>query len=225
MTVSHIDFPIYIIIIILSIFFGMIYIFKSLKKSIRIDNNIFLYFLLTMLLILFFGKVFTMITSKSTDFLTIGLSSYGGAIGLIVSSLFFEKIMKLDGFLIKYSIISLPLIYGLSKIACFIVGCCYGLPYNSFFSVTYTNGLNIPLFPVQFVETIVFIIIFIICNKYKNCKNIIWITIFTSSLFKFLLDFLRYEHINKIITINQIISIFLMVVVIISLSYSRFKNN
>lgn len=217
MNIPKINFPIYMIIILLSIFIGMIYVFNSLKKISKVDN-LYLYFILNMMLTLFMGIMVSIILSGSFDFSSIGLSSYGGVVGVILSSLIFEKIIPYDGNLIKLSIISLPLIYGLSKIACFISGCCYGIPYDGLLFVRY-NELNV--FPVQFLETIVFIIIFIICNRFKNNKNIIWYTIFTSAFFKFLLDFLRYDHISKLITVNQIISIILMILSIIVLIFKK----
>lgn len=217
MNIPKINFPIYMIIILLSIFIGMIYVFNSLKKISKVDN-LYLYFILNMMLTLFMGIMVSIILSGSFDFSSIGLSSYGGVVGVILSSLIFEKIIPYDGNLIKLSIISLPLIYGLSKIACFISGCCYGIPYDGLLFVRY-NELNV--FPVQFLETIVFIIIFIICNRFKKNKNIIWYTIFTSAFFKFLLDFLRYDHISKLITVNQIISIILMILSIIVLIFKK----
>lgn len=217
MNIPKINFSIYMIIILLSIFIGMIYVFNSLKKIFKVDN-LYLYFILNMMLTLFMGIMVSIILSGSFDFSSIGLSSYGGVVGVILSSLIFEKIIPYDGNLIKFSIISLPLIYGLSKIACFISGCCYGIPYDGLLFVRY-NKLNV--FPVQFLETIVFIIIFIICNRFKNNKNIIWYTIFTSAFFKFLLDFLRYDHISKLITVNQIISIILMILSIIVLIFKK----
>lgn len=217
MNIPKINFPIYMIIILLSIFIGMIYVFNSLKKISKVDN-LYLYFILDMMLTLFMGIMVSIILSGSFDFSSIGLSSYGGVAGVILSSLIFEKIMPYDGNLIKFSIISLPLIYGLSKIACFISGCCYGIPYDGLLFVRY-NKLNV--FPVQFLETVVFIIIFIICNRFKDNKNIIWYTIFTSAFFKFLLDYLRYDHINKLITVNQVISIVLMILSVIVIIYKK----
>ena len=141
--------------------------------------------------------------------------------GMVLSSIIFEKTLFLKGYLLKYQVISLPLIYGISKIACFLSGCCYGIPAN-IISVTYIDTLNIPLFPIQLLEAIIFIIIFVICNKLKNEKNIIPITILISAFFKFSLDFLRYNHLEKLITINQIISI---IIVLISLFYLKLKRS
>ncbi|MBQ8131649.1 MAG: prolipoprotein diacylglyceryl transferase [Bacilli bacterium] len=216
MIFSRINFPIYGIIIILSVLIGMLYVYFSLKKENYTDKNIRLYFFLYITFSFVLGKLFTQITNPNTkNFFEAGLSAYGGLVGVLLAAYTFEKILPTDNKIIKYSIISLPLIYGLTKIACFIVGCCYGIPYNGIFSVTYTDGLNKPLFPIQIVETIVFLVIFYICNKQRNNKNIIYITIVLVSIFKFLLDFLRYDHVTKIITVNQIFSIMLLIGTII----------
>ena len=226
MVINKMNFPIYGIIIIISILFGMLYIFFSLKKDKYKNNNVFLYFFMYIIFSIVFGKMFTMITSSNIEnILTAGLSSYGGFVGCIVASIIFERILPTNNKIIKYTIISLPLVYSLSKIACFISGCCYGIPYRGIFNVTYTSGLNIKLFPVQIVETIAFFIIFLICNKYKYKKNIIYITIIICSISKFLLDFFRYEHIYKIITVNQIFSIIILLFTVFVLIYkSVFKK-
>ena len=206
----------YGIFIILSIVLGIIYISYSMKRDKYIyKKNLYFYYLLVILTIFIFGKMFTILTDPDSSFLSIGLSSYGGALGIIISSLIYERIIPMNNKLIKNSIISLPLIYAIGKIGCFIAGCCYGIPYNGFLSVTYTEGLNIPLFPIQITETIFFLIIFIILNKYRNNKNIIYLTIISCALTKFLLDFLRYDHVTRIITTNQIFSIILIVITII----------
>ncbi len=215
----------YGISLVLSILFGALYIFLNIRKDgyKDIENNI-LFFILYFALIIFLGKIFTIITSsKELTLSNAGFSSYGGAIGAILASIIFEKIISHDKKLIKYTIISLPLTYSIGKIGCFLGGCCYGIPYNGLLSVTYTNGLNIPLFPIQLLESIVFLIIFIILNKLKNNKNIIYITIIISALAKFLLDFLRYDHLTKTITVNQIFSIILIFIILIILLFQNKK--
>lgn len=216
MIFNNFIFPVYGIIILLSIVIGMMYIYFFLKKANICTKNIFLCFILLISFSITCGKLFTMFTNSNIDsLLEAGLSSYGGLVGLILSSYIFEKLENMNGSLIKASILSLPLIYGIGKIACFLVGCCYGIPHEGLFSVTYTEGLNIPLFPIQLVETIVFITIFIICNKLKDNKNIIYIVLFLCIIFKFLLDFLRYDHVTKILTVNQVFSIILLVVILL----------
>jgi len=222
MIIDKVDFPIYALIIISSLIIGMMYVYFSLYKK----DLVYLYCLLAIFLALIFGKALNVIISLGkVNIINAGISSYGGLIGVILAAVIFERIISFNGMLIKYSIISLPLIYGLSKISCFISGCCYGIPYNGLFNVTYPFGLNIPLFPIQIVETVVFILIFVICNKYKEKEQIIWIAIIISSFCKFVLDFLRYEHIKVLITTNQIISIILIIISFIVLVLNKVKIN
>lgn len=216
MIITKQTFPFYGILIFISGFVGLLYVYKMLKKDDIKNKNIYLYILLYGSFSIFFGKLFTIITTGfKYNMLNAGLSSYGGLIGVLLATIIFELIVPTNKKLIKYVIISLPLTYAIGKIGCFIAGCCYGIPYNGIFNVIYKDVLGISLFPIQLLETLVFIIIFIICNKLRNNKNIIYITVFISIISKFLLDFLRYEHINKILSINQIFSIILIVVIVL----------
>lgn len=226
MIINKFSFPFYGVIILISIIISLIYIYSNLKKD-KVDNkNIFLYIIMYISFAIVFGKLYTVITDIAhPNIFKAGLSSYGGLVGVVIASIIFEKILPLNNKIIKYTVISLPLTYGISKIGCFIAGCCYGIPYNGLLSVTYTNGLNIELFPIQLLETIVFLIIFFIVNKLKNKTNIIYITLLLVSIFKFLLDFLRYDHIKKLITVNQIFSLILLIGVIIILIYKKLKNH
>ena len=153
-----------------------------------------------------------MITSLGkVDILRAGLSSLGGVIGTIFAAYIFEKIEDHQNEIIKYTILSLPLVYSIPKIGCFLVGCCYGIPYDGFFSVTYPLGLNQPVFPIQFVEVIMFFLLWMGINHFKNKKHITWITIEICTFTKFLLDFLRYDHVEKVITTTQILCIIIFI--------------
>ena len=226
MIISKQTFPFYGIIILISVIISLLYIFNMLKKENIKDKNIYLYILLYGISAIVFGKIYTIVTTGfKYNILNAGLSSYGGVVGVILASIIFEFIVPTNKKLIKYTVISLPLTYAVGKIACFIAGCCHGIPYNGIFNVIYKDDLNIGVFPIQILETIIFIIIFIICNKLRNNKNIVYITIFISIVLKFLLDFLRYDHINQILTINQIFSIILLIILaIVYVFRSKFKK-
>ena len=212
---TQINFPIYGTIIILSVIIGMIYIYYAMRKDNFNDKRIIYYFIMFIVFSVIFGKFFTVVTNpEKNNFLTAGLSAYGGLVGVILAAVIFDKIIPTNKKIIKYSIISLPLIYGLTKIACSIIGCCHGIPYDGIFAVTYENKLNIPVFPIQIVETITFLIIFFICHKLRNNKYIIYIVIGLGCIFKFLLDFLRYDHVASNITVNQIFSLVLLLITI-----------
>jgi len=215
MRIPTFKFNYYGLMISISVIAGFLYIYYSLKKDGYQKKNIKLYFLMYLSFIISFGLSFNNIEGNKNIMSNIGLSSYGCLIGAVLSAIIFEKIVPCDKKLIKYNILSLPLTYGIAKIGCFLAGCCYGIPYSGPLSVTYSNGLNIPLFPVQIVESIVFILIFLIINKYKNNKYIVMYCAFSGLIGKFLLDFLRYDHVTKQFTTNQYVSIILIIGVII----------
>ena len=224
MIIPKLKISLYAPIIIVSIIVGMIYIYKNLKNEGVKKNNILLFFIMYISFALIFGKLYSMITSNNTNILTSGLSSYGGLIGVVLASIIFELMLPLNGVINKYSIISLPLVYGLSKIACFVSGCCGGIPYDGLFKVKYPHMLNIWQFPIQIVETIVCLIIFFICSRLKNNKSINYIVLILVSIIKFSLDFLRYDHIKIAITSNQIFSIILLAVTIVVYLFNRLKK-
>ncbi len=213
MIIHDIPFPFYKTIMSCSIIIGILYVFLSLKNENISKKNILLFFIFFFIITYMSAKTYTFVVSGfKKKFLECGLSSYGGLIGVIISPLIYEKIYPSDKKIIKYSILSLPLIYSFGKIGCFFVGCCYGIPYNGPFSVTYPHGLNIPLFPIQLLESFVFFILFLFCNTNKNKKNISYITLLLISILKFSLDFLRYSHIKELISSNQIFSVFLFII-------------
>lgn len=224
MIISKINFPFYGIIIVLSVFIGMVYIYYNLKKEECMNRQILLYFIMYIAFALVFGKIYTVLVYGESNILTAGLSAYGGLVGVVISSVIFEKILFTDGKIIKYTILSLPLVYGFTKIGCFIAGCCGGIPYEGILKVKYVNALNIWQFPIQMIETIVFLLIFIICHYFNKNKNINYIVLFLVLVFKFILDFFRYDHVNFLITRNQVFSIILLIIMIfIYVIYKRKK--
>ncbi len=218
MIINKINFPIYGTLIMLSIIAGIIYNVINLKKE-KLNKEYILYYALLFVTCCLLG---TIVINKLVDN-NWGLSSYYGLISVIGCALIFNKIVPKDNIYLKYAIISLPLIYSIGKIGCFFAGCCYGIEYDHILSVTYTFGLNTPLFPIQALEAIIFFILFLILNHFKNKKNINEITIIVCATFKLLLDFLRYEHMSKLITKNQIISLILIVIATIMITKKNLK--
>lgn len=161
------------------------------------------------------GILYTYIFSKG-----FGFSSLGGVIGGLIMLYLYSLLVKKD---YKYMLIlfmpSIPLMYAIGKIGCFVAGCCYGIPYDGIGHIVYHSSevalLNTNLFPIQIVETIIFLIIFIyiISRYYKNKFSIklIMIEIIVCGIAKFLLDFLRYEYTVKVVTSNQIMCLLLVI--------------
>ena len=228
MTIHKFPFNIYMTCIFSSILVAIIYTFHHLKRDEVEKRLIWLSIVMIVPYILVGGLLMTYITSPTKDlsFISLGFSSYGGAIGLIVAVLVYEKMTQVKE--IKYPyIISIPLIYSISKLGCFFAGCCYGIPYSGPLYVYYPHIIKEKLFPIQLLETIVFFIIFLLLNgtynKHKN-KYIIEITLITGATAKFLLDFLRYSHINRFLSLNQYISIILVIIAIVLIFIKRNKK-
>lgn len=199
---------IYPICILASFIVSFLIIAQQNKKE--YSKETLLYYLLTVFIFSMFGG---MVLSLGENMIKehrfqIGLSSYGGAVGLLTGIWFYKKVINKN--IKKLSVdtvLALPLIYGLSKLACGMNGCCCGFEFKGPLSVIY--GENGPYFPVQFVETAVFIFIYILIiylNKNKKInKYIIYITMITAGTAKGLLDFLRSGYSG--ISLNQVISI------------------
>lgn len=166
-------------------------------------------------------------------FKNVGLSSYGAVIGILILLIIFSILFKKSFKNIIYSFLpSVPLMYGIGKIGCFISGCCYGIEYNGPFKVIYNYSQSAPkgisLFPIQLVEAIVFIIIFFISNKMvKNNKSnnkTIGFVLIMCGLAKFLLDYLRMSHVGVILSLNQIVSLLFIIIGIVLLIIKDHKK-
>ncbi len=210
---KRLSFFLYAIFILLSIIIGMIYIYKNIKKETN-NKQIIYFFLMYLSFAIICGKMYTVLAYGKDNILTAGLSSYGGLFGVVLAAIVFEKIVPTSNSIIKYTILSLPLVYGISKIGCSIVGCCGGIPYTGILKIKYIYGLNIWQFPIQIIESVISLIIFFICEKNKDNKNINYIVLILVSITKFILDFFRYDHINILITKNQIFSMIIFLVTI-----------
>lgn len=228
--------PLYGILVVSGILSGLYIIYRNIKTlNYKKEENygLILYILLGTL---FGAKYFTLLTNfnkykNNIDFNKIGLSSYGAAIGIIILLIIFAKQYKKNfKELINNILPAVPLMYGISKIGCFLAGCCYGIKYNGPLSITYKYSLsapkNISLLPIQIIETITFILIYLYTSKKKKeNKNIIGITLLLCGLSKFLLDYLRMNHIDKILTVNQIVSIPFIIIGLILYFKEKSEHN
>lgn len=161
------------------------------------------------------------------------IAAYGSAIGVFVTLYLYSKLYKIDYKKVLYPFfVSIPLFYSVGKLACFAQGCCYGILYDGPFNYVYRHSEsapnNVPLFPIQLVETISFFLIFLYTiwrtKKEKNKGFIIGEVLICCCTVKFFLDFLRASHVGQIISINQIISIILILIGIIITIKHKKKN-
>lgn len=191
---------------------GFAVVYKLLKWQGVPKNYIGYSMLLNVVLILYGAKLYSVIISGfQVNILAAGFSGLGGAIGLLSGIFIFGKIYP-EGrtALCEAYITVLPLLYGISKFGCYLVGCCHGIPYRGAGAVCYNNDYmqGGPYFPVQLLESVGFLIIFLTglyLYLYTQRICLVPVIMILCAITKFLLDYLREEHIGKSISANQLV--------------------
>ncbi len=231
MVINFAGIPVYSIFLILSLLINCVVIFNFAKIQ-KIDKNIVLCSLTTEMIGIITGaKILNMIQIKENNsFYYAGFSSYGGVIGGIIVLVIFSKIYNVSlKKLLNIYIPLLPFMYSISKLGCFFAGCCYGIEYNGLGNVVYSSAieapLNIKLLPIQLIESIanlaIFIYIICIYSKNKNSVKIISDVFVLCGVSKFVLEFFRSSWNNKISS-TQVISLgFIIIGIIIKLKWRK----
>lgn len=194
---------------LLSFILSFVFIFMLLLKS-GIPNNIIGYsFLINIFLILYCAKMYGVIVSGFEESIfTSGFASLGGAIGL-VAGVWIMTLIYPEGrdSIWRVYITVLPLFYGISKIGCALAGCCHGIPYEGIGAISYNNdhiktGM---VFPVQACESALFIMIFVVSMimYWRKQKDFFYLVLVLCATVKGSMDFLRAEHVGKIVSTNQ----------------------
>jgi len=152
-----------------------------------------------------------------------GFVFYGGLIGGVLGIYIYSKSFKISfNDLSNIFIAVIPIFHSIGRIGCLLAGCCYGREYNGFGSITFYNTnlapTGVPLFPIQIVESICNLIIFIIVlltyKKFKGTYKTIALYSVLYSVVRFSLEFFRGDAVRGIIVLStsQWISIALFIV-------------
>lgn len=231
MLINFENIPIYGTFILLSLLINCILIF-FLGKIQNIKKNIILCSLTyEMIGIITGAKLLNMIQIEgNTSFYYAGFSAYGGVIGGILALIIFSNLYHISfKKMLSIYVPVLPLLYSISKIGCLFAGCCYGIEYTGLGSIVYEYSkeapLNIKLFPVQFVESIVNLIIFIsimiIYKKNKDDIKLIGYIFLLCGLSKFVLEYLRYSFQGCISSTQCISLMFVFIGIFIILKWRK----
>lgn len=206
----------YSIMILLSLVLGMGFAaFRCYRK--KVPGRFILYLvMLVVVMVLYCALMVTIVLSRGKG---IGLNASGGAMGLILGVFIMALITPAYKKIYADSLtMVLPLMYGLGKIGCSSSGCCAGLPYHGIFKVIGKEGTEV--FPIQALEAIVFLALFLltviidIMGKYDfRVMAIVY------ALTKIALDFLRDTHVDRIITLNQIMCIGIVIAFLIGYGF------
>ena len=135
-----------------------------------------------------------------------GFDGIGAIVGLVFGLGFSLWLFpRQNNQLVEAWSISTPLMYGLSKIACFVVGCCRGISYDGLMAVYYGDS-DSGFCPIQLIETIIFVSLFvglIFASKKLKTWQLMRLSVWASLILKFLLDFLRDTHVKSLLSMNQ----------------------
>lgn len=158
-----------------------------------------------------------------------GFVFYGGLYGCLLTMLIFCRVKKMEFSLLCGPLIPvIPLFHAFGRIGCFLEGCCYGRPTDSFLGVVFHHSEiapnDIALLPVQLFESgfefILFILIHILARKYNNGRLELGVYLTAYALWRFIIEFFRYDAYRGFIgplSVSQVISVITLAVGLIML--------
>lgn len=131
-----------------------------------------------------------------------GLVFYGGLIGVLITTIYYIKINKLDYFTMADILIpALPVGHFFGRIGCFFNGCCYGAHTDCFTGVVFPNLKNdlMPRHPTQLYEAIAclffFFVLLIIEKKNAKWKGALFASyIYLYSFWRLMIEFVRDDN-------------------------------
>lgn len=213
----------YAICLFASVVIGLIYVAVRLKHSGMKTEYIMYILFLNFISILVLGNLISAVMSFKMP-LKAGFTSLGGATGVLVGALLCSFIFKASSKVIREACVTaLPLIYSIAKLGCLFGGCCGGIAFAGPFAVRYVRNQEIVhdyALPVPFVETVVFLALFLAFEKMKNEISVCHM-ILICSMAKFMLDFLRDVHKDTMISKNQFGCLAIMALTIICCRWNR----
>ena len=164
-----------------------------------------------------------------------GFVFYGGLIGGIFGLFIYSKQFKISFKSLCLILVPvIPLVHSIGRIGCLCAGCCYGMEYHGFGAITFHNSLlapnDIPLFPMQIVESICLLIIFVILlltyKRLLGTYKTIGLYCILYGIVRFVLEFFRGDLIRGIffgLSTSQWISIAIIIIGIVILAVKRKK--
>lgn len=175
-----------------------------------------------------------------------GLSMMGGVILALVSAYLFFVIKRLKPWGICDAMMPMfALGIAITRIGCFLNGCCYGLPTHSYLAVIFPPNSaagfhfpDTPLIPVQLYSSLAGIAILLIVLGSERFKKFdghsLWLTIALYAIWRFVIDLFRYYEDSMIFatigsqrfSLNQALSLLLFLGSIIAylVMYSRYRS-
>jgi phosphatidylglycerol:prolipoprotein diacylglycerol transferase len=137
-----------------------------------------------------------------------GLSVLGSIIAVLLTVPFYLRSIKVPILpLLDLVAIYTPLLHSISRIGCFMAGCCYGMPTNKIWGIIYTHPdvcvpielKNIAIHPTQIYSSLMLMVVFLLMyyvfrNRFTKPGQLISIFLMLSSTERFMIDFWRADQ-------------------------------
>jgi phosphatidylglycerol:prolipoprotein diacylglycerol transferase len=147
-----------------------------------------------------------------------GLMFFGGLILALVVGLLYARHEKMPILKLLDAIApALVLGEGLTRIGCFLNGCCFGKPTHSFLGILFPRyspagyTFHVPIQPTQLYSSLAGFILFglalILERKHWRDGLLFGIIMIFYALFRFSIDFVRYYENSSNFWVNQIIAL------------------
>lgn len=154
-----------------------------------------------------------------------GFVVYGGIITGVLAGYIYGRIKKLDFF--QYFDLVMPEIaiaQGFGRIGCFLAGCCYGRPTDSWLGVVFPEGSLAPsgikLLPTQLImsagDFLIAIVLILFARKNKIDGNVGAGYLLLYGVGRFVIEYFRNDNRGAVgaLSTSQFISIFIVVIAI-----------
>lgn len=164
-----------------------------------------------------------------------GFVFYGGLAGGIIFCFVAGKLHHiLARDYLQHYIFLIPFVHCFGRVGCFIVGCCYGIPYSGYGSVVYQEGslapAGIPLLPIQLIEAAFLLalsvgILFI--QRHGHEQDTVEIYFISYGMIRFILEFFRFDEERGnigVLSVSQFISLFFIIIAAVILKRRNYEN-
>lgn len=130
-----------------------------------------------------------------------------------------------------------PLLQSISRIGCFLAGCCYGIPTSQPWGIIYTDTqsvapLHVCLHPTQLYSATLMLLIFafqyfIGRRLFTKAGQMLWSYLLLASLSRFIVDFWRGDRLldSVLISENQQVAIAIFGVALIGMCITTFTSS
>jgi phosphatidylglycerol:prolipoprotein diacylglycerol transferase len=160
-----------------------------------------------------------------------GLMFYGGLVSAILVGILYARSQKMP-LLKMFDAVAPAIVLGefITRIGCFLNGCCFGKPTSSPCGIVFPDNSpagyifhNTAIHPTQLYSSLAGLSLFLVALWLEKRKlkdgAIFFIIMALYSLYRFLIDFVRYYEDTGNFLINQVISIVLIMVSVATAFY------